>query len=240
MTRPKQGVKEIHDAGFLHLDLKPANILITFDGSLKIADFGMASVWPAARGVELEEGDREYVSPEVLNGHYDKPADMFSLGLILLELAGNCVLPGQGTTWQQLRHGDLSSVPSLTWSEESARESSTTSLSGLRRKSSSTLRFGQTSLASCRGLGDPIKAGRAELDAPPAFMRDADNEGSLDRLVPWMMSPKPEDRPTIHQVLAVEGISWVAGRRRSSATIYEGDWGPADSIVASDTEMMDV
>lgn len=40
------GVSYIHAHGALHLDLKPANVLITATGSLKIADFGMATLWP--------------------------------------------------------------------------------------------------------------------------------------------------------------------------------------------------
>merc|ERR1711939_91150 len=42
-----QGVKAIHDANFIHLDLKPANVFIDWEGVLKIGDFGMASAWPA-------------------------------------------------------------------------------------------------------------------------------------------------------------------------------------------------
>ena len=44
-----QGVKAIHEANFIHLDLKPANIFVTFTGSLKIGDFGLASRWPAPK-----------------------------------------------------------------------------------------------------------------------------------------------------------------------------------------------
>ena len=72
-------MKHIHDLGFIHLDLKPANVLITFEGVLKIADFGMATRWPAKAGIE-GEGDREYIGPEILMGRYDKPADVFALG----------------------------------------------------------------------------------------------------------------------------------------------------------------
>merc|ERR1712093_738574 len=115
-----QGLKHIHDSGFIHLDLKPANIFITFEGILKIGDFGMATSWPAQSGIE-GEGDREYIGPEILMGHYDKPADIFALGLIILEIAGNVQLPDNGPTWTRLRSKEtqlasLSKKATSTWS----------------------------------------------------------------------------------------------------------------------------
>jgi len=93
-----QGVKSIHDANLIHLDLKPANVFIDWEGVLKIGDFGMASTWPAPPGLD-GEGDREYIGPEVLSGRFDKPADIFALGMIMLEIAGNIVLPDNGVSW---------------------------------------------------------------------------------------------------------------------------------------------
>ncbi|CCJ29518.1 unnamed protein product [Pneumocystis jirovecii] len=77
----------------------------------------MASAWPVPIGTE-REGDREYIAPEVLSSqHYDKPADIFSLGLVILEVAANIVLPQNGLSWQKLRSGDLSDAPRLSSSE---------------------------------------------------------------------------------------------------------------------------
>jgi serine/threonine protein kinase len=45
-----------------------------------------------------------YLAPEVLEGLYDRQSDIFSLGLIALELAANIELPSQGDSWQNLRH----------------------------------------------------------------------------------------------------------------------------------------
>lgn len=107
------GLRYIHESGFLHLDLKPANILITFEGSLKIGDFGMASRYPVPKGTE-REGDREYIAPEVLSKQqYGTPADIFSLGIMMLEVAANIVLPDYGVHWQKLRSGDLSDAGRL-------------------------------------------------------------------------------------------------------------------------------
>ncbi|GAA5981654.1 hypothetical protein JCM11641_003934 [Rhodosporidiobolus odoratus] len=56
------------------------------------------------------EGDREYIAPEILGGRYGKEADVFSLGLIILEAAANVVLPDNGLPWQKLRSNDFSDV----------------------------------------------------------------------------------------------------------------------------------
>lgn len=50
------------------------------------------------------------MAPEVLEGAFEKPADVFSLGLLILELATDVDLPAQGDSWQNLRHGDFSEL----------------------------------------------------------------------------------------------------------------------------------
>ncbi|KAI0790739.1 hypothetical protein C8Q75DRAFT_806130 [Abortiporus biennis] len=118
------GLSFIHDAGVIHLDLKPANIFITGEGRFKIGDFGMASIWPRPAAGELvagaaigstsagfeREGDKLYLAPEVLQGKYSKAADIFSLGMTMLETATNIVVPDQGEAWHRLRHEDFAQV----------------------------------------------------------------------------------------------------------------------------------
>ncbi|CCM00272.1 uncharacterized protein FIBRA_02302 [Fibroporia radiculosa] len=114
------GLHFIHDAGVIHLDLKPANIFITNSGRLRIGDFGMASLWPrpaplseSLGGSAFErEGDKLYLAPEVLQGRYGKAADVFSLGMTMLETATNVVVPDQGESWHRLRREDFSQVDS--------------------------------------------------------------------------------------------------------------------------------
>jgi mitosis inhibitor protein kinase SWE1 len=249
-------LQHIHDAGFIHLDLKPANILITFEGVLKIGDFGMAARWPARAGIE-GEGDREYIGPEILMGKYDKPADVFALGLIMLETAGNVELPDNGASWQKLRNGDMSDVPSLTWSSDDA--------SNIFRDASGNPLRERTSFEddlegddhqllisaignSFRDNDDRLDHGRksvqltrsGELVEPPNFMVDPKNKQALDAIVRWMISPEPQDRPLASQILQTVGVQWAETRRRAGATVFEGNWGPADDILAEDAEMIDV
>lgn len=227
----------------MHLDLKPANILITFEGVLKIGDFGLAQPYSANEGVDIE-GDREYMAPEMLKGKATRSADVFSLGLITLEAAANVALPDNGPTWVALRSGDLSEVPSLTWTSSVETERNAT---GNPTESSHSDELGSGRTHNAGNLFGSFK--RSELQQPPDFMVSAWNPSSLDSIVRWMTAQEPSDRPTADQVLELEGLRWVAERRAAPATVYEGNWGPVamfpDVINVSpsvdmDTEMTDV
>ncbi|KAF2173368.1 hypothetical protein M409DRAFT_15653 [Zasmidium cellare ATCC 36951] len=243
-----QGVKSIHDADFIHLDLKPANIFIDWEGLLKIGDFGMASTWPAPAGID-GEGDREYIGPEVLSGRFDKPADIFSLGMIMLEIAGNIVLPDNGTSWQRLRAGDLSDLPSLTWSSDSnlMRDESGDPVELMHGQSNESLcasNQGDDDLSFLRPTGPTMERSQ-ELVKPPNFMVDPTDSEALDRVVQWMICPDPDNRPVIDQLLATGSVQWVDQRRRAGATVYEGNYGPADDVLnhgmkEDDVEMTDI
>ncbi|KAK4179870.1 putative mitosis inhibitor protein kinase [Triangularia setosa] len=243
-----QGLAAIHKAGFIHLDIKPANVLITFDGYLKIADFGMATTSPAPPGIE-GEGDREYIGPEILRGRFEQPADIFALGLIILEIACNVFLPDNGPTWQALRIADLSAVPSLTSPEAGSiiRDANGVPIEHLspvqEDQQNGNFPFeGMTH--DPKNLFSPTK--RTELSEPPSFMMDSEDPHSLDKIVAWMIQPEPNNRPTAQQILASEPVSWVANRRAGGATVYEGNWGPQvgpsveELINDVDTEMTDV
>ncbi|KAG4033852.1 hypothetical protein MFRU_004g03520 [Monilinia fructicola] len=252
-----QGLQHIHDSGFIHLDIKPANIMITFEGVLKIGDFGMATPWPASDAIE-GEGDREYIGPEILLGQYDKPADVFALGMVIFEIATNVYLPDNGISWQRLRSGDMSEAPSLTWSEASSMLRDVNGIPIVPSDDSMTsddefdADFGSPIAASRKRFTSSSKSfahdpsnlfgssRRGELDQAPEFMRDPSHECTLDKLVRWMISPRPQDRPLIDEVLESEGLQWVSNRRRAGATVFEGNWGPANEILADDAEMMDV
>lgn len=220
---------------------------------LKIGDFGMATRWPAEPGIE-GEGDREYIGPEILKGQYDKPGDVFALGLIMLEIAGNVMLPDNGASWQRLRTGDMSDVPSLTWSSETSNVLRDSSGKPLSQDESVEDFYGSDSGADDFGSprflrrrreqrmkNEPFQLHRSgELAQPPAFMIDSNNPEALDNIVRWMISPQTIDRPVVDQILATTGVQWAESRRRAGATIFEGNWGPADEVLADDAEMIDV
>ncbi|KAF2011934.1 kinase-like protein [Aaosphaeria arxii CBS 175.79] len=226
------GVNYIHSNGYIHLDLKPANVFIDFHGSLKIGDFGLASTWPAARHID-GEGDRHYLAPEALQGRYDKPGDVYALGTIMCEIAANIVLPENGSSWMRLRSGDFSELPSLVWSSESSlnRDENGEPIDAENALGSSDL--------ACVSTPDEnslqfITGPSAGLDKAPAFMIEPGHPDSLDRIAQAMMDPEPDRRPTMEDVYRCFGCQWVEQRTRAGATIYEGNWGPSDDVLHHD------
>ncbi|MEO6317221.1 MAG: PASTA domain-containing protein, partial [Acidimicrobiales bacterium] len=91
-----------HRRGFVHRDVKPANIMFGDDGRLRIADFGLAralaeAAWTEPQGAVL--GTARYASPEQAQGQpVDGRADVYSLGLVLIEAVTGSVPFAADTT----------------------------------------------------------------------------------------------------------------------------------------------
>jgi eukaryotic-like serine/threonine-protein kinase len=78
-----------HEAGLVHRDIKPQNILLRPDGRVKIADFGIARSLTATRHTEIGTvlGTAAYLAPEQARGERVTPAaDIYSLGVVLYEM----------------------------------------------------------------------------------------------------------------------------------------------------------
>lgn len=102
-----QAIKHLHDHDLIHLDIKPANIFISKDNICKLGDFGLVLNLKKNDLSEAQEGDPKYLALELMEGKFSKAADIFSLGITILELACDLDLPQGGPGWHQLRQGNI-------------------------------------------------------------------------------------------------------------------------------------
>jgi serine/threonine-protein kinase len=86
-TQIARGLGAAHELGIIHRDVKPANIIVTRDGTVKLLDFGIAQRTDNAAFSRLTPGTIAYMSPEqVANRSVDHRTDLWSLGVVLFEL----------------------------------------------------------------------------------------------------------------------------------------------------------
>ena len=112
ITQIMRGLNHAHSRGIIHRDIKPQNIMILRDGSVKVADFGIACLADAGQTLTQEAlGSVHYISPEQARGdRMDARSDIYSAGVVLYEmLTGRLPFEGDSAVAVAIQH--LSSVP---------------------------------------------------------------------------------------------------------------------------------
>lgn len=113
ITQIMKALSHAHGRGIIHRDIKPQNIMVLRDGSVKVADFGIARLASAAQSTLTQEalGSVHYISPEQARGsRIDARADIYSAGVVLYEmLTGR--LPYEGETPVSVAIQHISSIP---------------------------------------------------------------------------------------------------------------------------------
>lgn len=82
-----QGIEAAHEQHIIHRDIKPQNMLISRDGKVKVADFGIARAVSSQTMNATVVGSVHYISPEQARGGYsDERSDIYSLGITMYEM----------------------------------------------------------------------------------------------------------------------------------------------------------
>lgn len=113
ITQIMRALSHAHSRGIIHRDIKPHNIMVLRDGSVKVADFGIARLVSAAQSTLTQEalGSVHYISPEQARGsHIDARADIYSAGVVLYEMTtGRLPFEGDSAVSVAIQH--ISSIP---------------------------------------------------------------------------------------------------------------------------------
>ena len=113
ITQIMRALSHAHGRGIIHRDIKPQNIMVLRDGSVKVADFGIARIMSAAQNTLTQEtlGSVHYISPEQARGsHIDARADIYSAGVVLYEmLTGRLPFDGDSPVSVAIQH--ISATP---------------------------------------------------------------------------------------------------------------------------------
>ncbi len=113
ITQIVKALGHAHSRGIIHRDIKPHNVMVLRDGSVKVADFGIARVASGGHSTLTQEalGSVHYISPEQARGsHIDARSDLYSAGVVLYEMITGR-LPFEGDTAVSVAIQHINSIP---------------------------------------------------------------------------------------------------------------------------------
>ncbi len=120
-TQIGKALEHAHSRGIIHRDIKPHNIMILKDGSIKVADFGIARVSSAQSTLTREAlGSVHYISPEqAKGGKIDYRSDLYSLGVVMYEmLTGRPPYDGETPVAVAIQHINANAKAPREWNSQ--------------------------------------------------------------------------------------------------------------------------
>lgn len=252
--------EENHPLGIVHRDVSPQNVLLSWEGEVKVTDFGIAKARGALDASGLEDtgarklqGKFAYMSPEQAAGDpVDARSDLFSLGTVLYEcLAG--VNPFTGpTTFETLRRVMASEYPPI----ELLRPEAPAELVAIVKTAMSrdprarfpdaarmyeallAFLYGQGKRFGSRDLADFLAGFRLpEPDAAPLEMLESDHERTPVEAPQKTGSTPPASMEAAAPTVDLEKTAQVGERREVTAlvTLFPGRDDPAYASYVADT-----
>lgn len=108
-----QGMAAAHEQKIIHRDIKPQNMIISRDGKVKVADFGIARAVSAQTSSSTAIGSVHYISPEQAKGKYsDARSDIYSFGITMYEMVtGKVPFEGDNTVAIAMAHLEMPVTP---------------------------------------------------------------------------------------------------------------------------------
>ena len=197
-----KALSHAHARGIIHRDIKPNNIMLLRDGTIKVADFGIAALENEMEDPKGEAiGSIHYISPEQARGSYPDPrSDVYSLGVVMFEMfTGRKPYLGESIREIAVKHMNAE-PPSMT----ALNPSLPPELERITRK------------AMCASIEDRYQSANELVDDIDAFLRDretvspsSDEESVVS--VPDELEISEQRRIRSQQLRKSGAVSWLSG-----------------------------
>ena len=162
-----QGIAAAHEQHIIHRDIKPQNMIISKDGKVKVADFGIARAVSAQTMTSSAMGSVHYISPEQARGGFsDERSDIYSLGVTMYEMVtGRVPFEGDNTVAIALAHLEDVVVPPSVYNPEIPVSLERIILRCMEKKPERRYRSAQDVITDLRAaLIRPSEAGSSSVD----------------------------------------------------------------------------
>jgi serine/threonine protein kinase/tetratricopeptide (TPR) repeat protein len=237
------GLRQAHEHGIVHRDVKPSNVMLLSDGTARVLDFGVAKVEDVAiTDGDLVPGTVAYMSPEhALGRDLDHRADVWSLGVVLYEMLTGA-RPFQGNSRQALIDAIVSRDPEPTsaWRSDLPAAVDNVLRRALARRPDE--RYGSMSalIADLSALAEPSGSAVRAVGSwtsprtPRADEARAIAAGAERRWAAVVVSTLSGYSALVEQLTPADVETLLAGLRRSAAEIVQRHGGIVNHAIADE------
>lgn len=190
-----QGIAAAHEQHIIHRDIKPQNMIISKDGKVKVADFGIARAVSAQTMTSSAMGSVHYISPEQARGGFsDERSDIYSLGVTMYEMVtGRVPFEGDNTVAIALAHLEDVVVPPSVYNPEIPVSLERIILRCVEKKPERRYRSAQDVITDLRAaLIRPSEAGSSPVDVEERALNGETVQISSEQLSQIKQFHRPE------------------------------------------------
>jgi len=218
-----------HKNNIIHRDIKPQNVLVKDDGTVKITDFGIATAKDAVQltSTDTVMGSVHYLAPELARGEAaSMQSDIYSLGIVFYELlTGNVPHTGEAAVQIAIKHM-REDIPSV-------REFNATipqSIDNIVIKA--TVKSKANRYLNCEDLLEDLKHCLDEKHLKdPVLIFEEDKANGDTILLPEMSEVKRKKRPSLAYTIIGIGLTLLAGIIITMVMVLSGMFKPVSRIV---------